>query len=82
MLGIMARFSLIVYYSVCNAGYHGLNCDTKCGKCAEGFTTCSAVNGICPNGCDSGWKGPMCIHSKALQYLLINRNFCGCFSTS
>jgi hypothetical protein len=43
----------------CKNGYYGANCAQRCGQCKHG-TFCDSTTGLCPEGCDGHWDGPLC----------------------
>lgn len=44
----------------CSEGLYGVNCSQRCkGHCRDG-TTCNHVTGLCDRGCGSGWTGLNC----------------------
>lgn len=49
--------------SECSNRTYGQSCSEKCGFCFK-QEQCNHVNGICLNGCDSGYKGEQCNASK------------------
>lgn len=48
-----------LFDSECPGNYYGSNCSLSCGKCC-GNGTCYKTNGICKNGCLSGYAGLSC----------------------
>lgn len=48
----------------CDAGLFGENCSRFCGHCFE-IKKCHHVTGICPKGCEPGYRGNDCKESKA-----------------
>lgn len=44
---------------VCNNGYYGSDCRSKCGHCLES-KHCHHINGSCLNGCLHGYRGDLC----------------------
>lgn len=43
----------------CTVGFHGEDCNKKCGQCVDGIP-CNVSSGVCPSGCQNYWVGPMC----------------------
>lgn len=43
----------------CTVGFHGEDCNEKCGQCVDGMP-CNVSSGVCPLGCKNYWVGPMC----------------------
>ena len=43
----------------CPAGYHGVNCDLRCGACADNVT-CDSMSGVCAGDCQDGYLGDQC----------------------
>lgn len=54
----------------CPVGFYGMNCSESCGFC-KNRSDCDHVNGLCPNGCQSGYKDEKCELSKCLIPFLI-----------
>lgn len=52
-------FAQGLYDSECPGNYYGTDCSLSCGKCG-GNGTCYKTNGICKNGCVSGYAGLLC----------------------
>lgn len=57
---------LCFIHLACDNGTFGQNCSEKCGRCAY-FGQCHHVNGICLEGCVSGFIGSTC---KARAYIV------------
>lgn len=49
----------------CSDGLFGESCGSFCGHCYE-IKKCHHVTGICPKGCDPGYKGMNCKAGKSL----------------
>ncbi|XP_061165618.1 uncharacterized protein LOC133174522 [Saccostrea echinata] len=43
----------------CDDGRYGQDCGERCGACL-GYKQCHHINGSCPEGCDTGYKGNFC----------------------
>ena len=48
------------FATACFLGKYGVNCVTDCGHCSADGESCDGVTGICPGGCEPGYKGDMC----------------------
>ncbi|XP_055885748.1 angiopoietin-1 receptor-like isoform X2 [Biomphalaria glabrata] len=48
--------------SGCPSGFYGENCSLACGRCQK-QTSCDPVNGICKDGCASGYYGVHCFQN-------------------
>ena len=62
---------MYVYNSTeCTPGSFGYNCSSTCGHCLNN-SSCEPANGTCLQGCDPGFKTPLCIvgmkHYNPLQ---------------
>ena len=65
-----------IFISGCDTNHYGLLCSGVCSDrhCDEtnGKSTCNGIPGQCVNGCDPGWTGVDCTHSKTINTLLYN----------
>lgn len=48
-----------VFFSDCDIGQYGHNCNETCGHC-NNATQCSTVTGTCRTGCEAGYIGRLC----------------------
>ena len=51
---------LTILITECESGRYGQNCGTRCGHCKNG-SSCDRLIGTCPDGCDPGWTGLLCM---------------------
>lgn len=56
---------MLIFIEDCKDGKYGKNCSISCGNCLES-EQCNHINGICMNGCDSGYQGFLCIEGKVV----------------
>lgn len=59
-------------FSACTNGTYGEKCKLTCGHC-YGNSACNHVNGSCPNGCASGWTGPVCNESERIMFFFFKQ---------
>lgn len=52
-----------VFFTVCNEGTYGSNCNYTCGQC-HAKEDCHHVNGTCLLGCEPGYQGDLCKSRK------------------
>ena len=51
-----------MFITECDEGFYGTYCNQTCGNCFQ--TTCDKTTGRCPDGCDAGWNGNLCIDGE------------------
>ena len=51
------------YILECSDGTFGFNCNMACGMCYNN-ETCDRKSGVCPTGCDVGYKTENCDEGK------------------
>jgi len=47
------------YFSACEDGQYGPNCQSECGRCLGGVA-CDVTIGACSAGCEAGLQAPLC----------------------
>lgn len=52
----------------CFSGFFGINCREHCSGHCKNSEPCDPVSGMCPNGCQVGYNGTICIDCKLLGY--------------
>ena len=55
-----------VEIKACDHEYYGHQCQGKCGHCL-GNNTCNRLDGVCSNGCESGYQGDFCKTGKYIN---------------
>ena len=51
------------FFTECSEGFFGPNCTLPCGFCLNGL--CNHANGVCQQGCQSGYGGVKCVNGKS-----------------
>lgn len=55
----------------CSQGTYGKDCQHRCGSC-NNQTGCHYVNGICYEGCDTGYLGDRCVDGNTESHDFFN----------
>lgn len=54
-----------IFVTECSDGWYGDGCKEECGQCTN-LTLCSHEDGLCMEGCKSGFKGALCKQCKLM----------------
>lgn len=57
------RSVYLVYFTECESGTFGLDCNKTCGNC-EDMKHCHHVTGFCTQGCVPGYYGLRCTYEQ------------------